>query len=101
MRPIADITSTYLSIALAVVPSSQSSFARSVYCPIGCNVLKDVQFPVLLEGKVPSNCNGQFICDSFALQEVCGYYPTVLHTPEVVYGFCVTLTFVTSNDQIG
>ncbi|GBM32263.1 hypothetical protein AVEN_29250-1, partial [Araneus ventricosus] len=32
---------------------------------------------------------------------VCGYCPTVLHTPEVVYGFCVTLTFITSNDQIG
>ncbi|GBO01837.1 hypothetical protein AVEN_67300-1 [Araneus ventricosus] len=73
----------------------------SVYCPVGCHVLKDVQIPVRFEGKVPSNCIGQVICDSFALREVCGYYPTVLHTPEVVYGFCVTLTFITSNDQIG
>ncbi|GBO44814.1 hypothetical protein AVEN_140511-1 [Araneus ventricosus] len=86
---------------LSIPPLEMLAVTINVYCPVGCHVLKDVQFPLRFEGKVRSNCIGQVICDSFALQEVCGYCPTVLHTPEVVYGFCVTLTFITSNDQIG
>ncbi|GBN99512.1 hypothetical protein AVEN_112704-1 [Araneus ventricosus] len=84
-----------------MIPIVTARIAVSVYSPVACHVLKDVQYPVRFEGKVRSNCIGQVICDSFALREVCGYCPTVLHTPEVVYGFCVTLTFITSNDQIG
>ncbi|GBN01670.1 hypothetical protein AVEN_72044-1 [Araneus ventricosus] len=86
-----------------MIPIVTVKIVVSVYCPFGCHVLKDVQIPVRFEGKVPSNCMGQVICDSFALRVVLSswYYPTVLHTPEVVYGFCVILTFITSNDQIG
>ncbi|GBM61268.1 hypothetical protein AVEN_106635-1 [Araneus ventricosus] len=73
-----------------MIPRVTARIVVWVYCPVGCHVLKDVRFPVR-----------QVICDSFSLREVCGYYPTVLHTPEVVYGFCVTLAFITSNDQIG
>ncbi|GBM03240.1 hypothetical protein AVEN_142533-1 [Araneus ventricosus] len=86
---------------LSIPPLEMLAVTINVYCPVGCHVLKDVQFPLRFEGKVRSNRIGQVICDSFALQEVCGYCPTVLHTPEVVYGFCVILTFITSNDQIG